>query len=163
MVTKVQWLQRKMCDSWVAYCRTPSRRNPQWFYGRAQKSWDQFDEYDSQELRSVMQTSEKQTSIAEWNTSQGSSSAQSLPYEIWGLISGGDWKTRAMRLRRRVETCQKHQKSSKKRAKLHSFHLPMSGVCHPQYNRRKESLWWTPEQVCIWSAGKTSTLQNWIP
>ena len=29
------------------------------FYGRAQKSWDQFDECDSQKLRSVMQTSEK--------------------------------------------------------------------------------------------------------
>ena len=28
-----------MCHSWVAYCRTPSRRNPQLFYGRAQKSW----------------------------------------------------------------------------------------------------------------------------
>ena len=28
-------------------------------YGRAQKSWDQFDECDSQKLRSVMQTSEK--------------------------------------------------------------------------------------------------------
>ena len=28
-------------------------------HGRARKSWDQFDKYDSQKLRSVMQTSEK--------------------------------------------------------------------------------------------------------
>ena len=34
-----------MCDSWVAYCRTRSRRNLHRFYTRAQKSWDQFDEY----------------------------------------------------------------------------------------------------------------------
>ena len=49
----------KMYDSWVAYPSTQSRRNLHRFHGRAQKSWDQFDEYDSQELRSVMQTSEK--------------------------------------------------------------------------------------------------------
>ena len=39
--------------------RTESRRNLYRFYGRAQKSWDHFDEYDSQKLRSVMQKSEK--------------------------------------------------------------------------------------------------------
>ena len=33
-----------MHDSLVVYCRTQSRRNPQRFYGKAQKSWDQFDE-----------------------------------------------------------------------------------------------------------------------
>ena len=33
----------------------------------------------------------------------------------------------------------------------------MSGFCrpHPQQSWRKESLWWTPEQACIRSAGKT--------
>ena len=48
-----------MHDSWVAYFRTQSCRNLYRFYGRAKKSWDQFDEYDSQKLRNVMQTSEK--------------------------------------------------------------------------------------------------------
>ena len=43
----------------VAYFRTQSRRKLNRFYGRAQRSGDQFDEYDSQKLRSVMQTSEK--------------------------------------------------------------------------------------------------------
>ena len=38
--------------------RTQSRRNLRRFYGRAQQLWDQFDEYDSQELLCVMQTSE---------------------------------------------------------------------------------------------------------
>ena len=41
------------------YCRTQSRQNLHRFYGRAQKSWDQFDEYDSPKLCIVMQTSEK--------------------------------------------------------------------------------------------------------
>ena len=36
-----------------------SHQNLYRFYGRAQKSWDQPDEYDSQKLRSVLQTSEK--------------------------------------------------------------------------------------------------------
>ena len=48
-----------MYDSWVVYRRTPSRRNLSRFHGRAQKSWDQTDEYDSQDLRCVKQTSEK--------------------------------------------------------------------------------------------------------
>ena len=35
----------------------------------------------------------------------------------------------------------------KEMEKLHSVGLPMSGFCqpYPQENRRKESLWWTPE------------------
>ena len=39
-----------LCHSpwcWVAYFRTQSRQNLHRLYGRAQKSWDQFDEYDS--------------------------------------------------------------------------------------------------------------------
>ena len=41
-----------MHDSWVAHFRTQSRRNLHRFHGRAQKSWDQFDERDSKQ-RSV--------------------------------------------------------------------------------------------------------------
>ena len=55
VVTKVQWLWWKIHDSWVMCCRTQSRRNLYRLYGRAQESWDQFDECDSQKLRSVMQ------------------------------------------------------------------------------------------------------------
>ena len=47
-----------MHDSWVAYCRTLSRQNLYRFLGRAHKSWDQFDEYGSQRLHCVKQTSE---------------------------------------------------------------------------------------------------------
>ena len=49
----------KMYDSWVAYHKTLSRRNLQRIYGRAHKSWDKFNEYDSQKLRCVTQTSER--------------------------------------------------------------------------------------------------------
>ena len=48
----------KVCDSWVAYHRTLSCQNLCRFIARAQQFWDQFDEYDSQELRCVKQTSE---------------------------------------------------------------------------------------------------------
>ena len=47
------------CDNCVACVRTQSCRNLYRFYGRAQKSWDQFEECNSQKLRTVMQTSEK--------------------------------------------------------------------------------------------------------
>ena len=54
-----QWLLWKMCVSWNVYCRTQSRRTLHRFYERTQMSWHPLDEYDSQELRSVMLTSEK--------------------------------------------------------------------------------------------------------
>ena len=44
-VTKVQWLYWKMHHSWIAYFTTQSHWNRHRFHGRAQKSWDQFDEY----------------------------------------------------------------------------------------------------------------------
>ena len=39
--------------------RTLSRQNLQRFRGRAKECWNQFDEYDSQGLHCVKQTSEK--------------------------------------------------------------------------------------------------------
>ena len=47
--------------------------------------------------------------------------------------------------------------SSKKKTKLHFTRPRKNGYSrlHQQNSRRKESLWWTPEQACIWSAGKT--------
>ena len=41
------------------YSKTQGRQNLYRFYGRAQKSWDKFDEHYSQKQRSVTQTSEK--------------------------------------------------------------------------------------------------------
>ena len=56
----------KKCSGYIERCTTVvlpisghSRLNLHRFYGRAQKSWDQFDECDSRKLRSVLQTSEK--------------------------------------------------------------------------------------------------------
>ena len=69
----------------VGYHRTLSRRNLERFHGRAQKSWDQFDECDSQKLRYVKQTSEK-IKVHRWikYKSKCSSSAQSVRFAIWG-------------------------------------------------------------------------------
>ena len=52
------------------------------------------------------------------------------------------------------ESSQKYFTSSEKKTKLQSIRIPMSGLCrpHPPLNRKKESLWQIPEQVCIWSA-----------
>ena len=78
VVTKVQWLLLKMCDSWVAYFRTQSRRNLYRFFGRAHKSWDQFDENDSQKLRSVRRTSEK-TKVHRWIKYKSKFSISAVP------------------------------------------------------------------------------------
>ena len=98
-----------MYDSWVAYFRTQSRWNLYRFYGRAQKSWDQFDEYDSRKLRSGTQTSAKTKPAARKISSQSSSSAQSLRFRI-GLRkrlndrsdvpaeTRGDWPSTSQRL-----------------------------------------------------------------
>ena len=61
-----------------AYHRTLSRQNLWRFLGRAHKFWDQFDEYDSQELRCVKQTSEK----AKIHKLQVKSSHQRSPYAV---------------------------------------------------------------------------------
>ena len=73
----------------------------------------------------------KYRSIVWENTTQNSSSAKSLRHEVWGQISRRDRKTRAMRPQRRVETCQEYLISSKRKTKLHSVRLPMSGFCQP--------------------------------
>ena len=55
------WLNWEMQDNWFAYVRTSSRRNFHRFYGRAQKSWDQFDDCNSQKPHYVTQTFETAT------------------------------------------------------------------------------------------------------
>ena len=70
------------------------------------------------------------------NTRQTSSSAQSVRSEIWGQISGGVWKTGAMRLRRRVETCQ-YAYGQQERPQLCRFgfcrcHSKSDGGCRSQ-------------------------------
>ena len=81
----------------VAYFRTQSRRNLHRFYGRAQKSWDEYDEYDSRKLHSVKANmrENKGPSLGKIQV-KNSSSAQSLRLKMRGPISGRDRKTRAM-------------------------------------------------------------------
>ena len=56
-------------------------------------------------------------------------------------------------------------KSSKKEIRLHSTFPRKNGYSRlrQQRSRRKESLWWIPERVCIWSVRKTLTLLSWRP
>ena len=147
MVTKMQWQKWKMQDRWAAYHRTQSRQNPKRLYGRVQKSWDQFDEYDSQELRCVRQTSEKK--VHRWLRCKSNFLISEVP-ALWNLRTD---------LRRRLKDksdapaemrgdLPRISVVSKKKKKLHSIRPPMSGVCRPHpENWRKESLWWIPEQV----------------
>ena len=60
---KVQLLLWTVYDSWFVYHRTLSRQILQRFLGRAQKYWNQFDEYDSRALRCVKQK-RKRRSVA---------------------------------------------------------------------------------------------------
>ena len=75
--------------------------------------------------------------------SQTSSSAQSLRHEIGEQLSRRDLKTKSGAPAARHGTLPEIFTSSKKRTRLRSFRLLMSGVCrpHPPKNRRKESLW----------------------
>ena len=68
-----------------------------------------------------------------------------------------------MRPKQGMESCQKYLQAQRKRTKLHSISIAMSGLGrqHPQYSRREESLWWILEQACIWYARKTLILPSW--
>ena len=69
-----------------------------------------------------------------------------------------------MRPKQGIEPCQK-QIQAKRKTKLHSTRPRKNGYSQlrQQKSRRKESLWWIPELVCIWSARETLTLLSWRP
>ena len=108
------------------------------------------------------------TKVHRWrkNTSQTSSSAQSLRREIWGPISGWDWKTSAMRPRRRVETSPRNIFQRKDTEKT-TFYSPSDEWFFAGRIQNKTGgkrvCGGLPEQGCIWSAGKTWTMPNWKP
>ena len=88
------------------------------FPGRAQKCWDQFDEYDSRGLHCVKQTSEKiKVHRLVKYKSKFLISDMSLRCGIRGQLSRRDCKTRAMRPRRLVGTCQEYLQAQKKEDK----------------------------------------------
>ena len=60
-------------------CVTSSRWNLQRFHGRAQKFWDHFDEFDSQELRQANIRDNKGSSLGK---NQVKSSHQRSPYAV---------------------------------------------------------------------------------
>ena len=147
-----QW---KMYDSWVAWCRTQSRRNLHRFYGRAQKSWDPFDEWDSQKLRSVMQTSQK-TKVR-----------RSEKFKSKFLISAVRtlWNLRIDLRRRLKDRSDDAWRLAKKETGKATFFSPTNEWClpAPSVTNPEESLLQTPARACTCWAGKTWTLPNWKP
>ena len=111
MKAKVQLLLCGVHDSWVVYRRTLSRQILQRFPGRAKECWNQLDEYDSQGLHCVKQTSEK-TKVSRWIKIQVKIPHQRSPY----------CKTRALRPRRCVGTCQENLKAPQGR----QSHIPFT-------------------------------------
>ena len=105
---------------------------------RCEKFWDQFDEYDSHSLHYVKQVSEK---IKDHHL-ENYKPAKSLLCEIGGQISRRDWKTRAMRPRQGMESCQKYVQAQRKWESYILFAFWRVGYAHRVHhqNQRKESL-----------------------
>ena len=70
-----------------------------------------------------------------------------------------------MRPKQGLQSCQKHVQALREKTRLHSTRPRNTGYSRlrQQKSRRKESLWWIPELVCIWSASETLTLLSWRP
>ena len=64
--------------------------------------------------------------------------------EIWGQISGRDWKTTAMCPKQGLEPCQKHLQAHTKKTRVHSTRPRKieTSWLRKHKSRRKESLWW---------------------
>ena len=93
---------------------------------------DPFDEYNSHSLRYVKQASEK-TKDRRLEKIQVKILHQRSPYAIKFEDSSQQKteKTRAMRPRQGMESCQTYLQAQKRRTKLHSIRLPISGLCRP--------------------------------
>ena len=117
------------------YHRTLSRQILQRFRGRAKRVLELNSTSTIHKGRiASSKHPRKERSVARENSSQTSSSAQSLRSENWGQISSWDCMTRAMRPRRCVETCHENLYAQKGRQSYSSIHLLRSGLYgpHPQ-------------------------------
>ena len=96
------------------------------------------------------------------NTTQNSSSAKSLHYEIWGPTQWRDWETTAMCSKQCLELCQTHFQAHRERQ---SYILLAPGRLGTPgcVNKKSRMKWWIPELVCIWSVRETLTLLSWRP
>ena len=89
-------------------------------------------------------------------TSQKSPSAKSLRFENLRTGPMKRLKDNSDVLKARFGTLPKPHTSSKKKTKLHSTRPRKNGYSWLRQQRAggKRVLWWIPELVCIWSAGK---------
>ena len=107
----------------------------------------------------------KKRTIVWKNTSQKSSSAKSLRYEIlrFGPMKRPKDNSDAPEARHGI--LPKTYTRSKKKTQQHSTRPRNNSYCRlrQQKSRRKESLWWILEPVCTWSSRETLTLLSWRP
>ena len=94
---------------------------------------------------------------------QNPSSAKSLRHEIWGQISRRDWKTRVMRPRQGVESCQKHLQSHRNWQSYIPFAYRLVDMPAASTMKPEEREFVVDSRACIWSARKTLTLPNSRP
>ena len=114
----------------------------------------------------------KERTIAWKNTSQKSSSAKSLRYEIWGPVPRRDWTTTATRPKLGLESCWKHIQAHRKKDKAAFFFsaeewvLPAASTKEPE---EREFVVDSGASVLMVSkkdlnsAEKTLTLLSWRP
>ena len=117
--TKMLSLLWKVYHNWVA----PRKTRSHWIVKQADSTGEpdaKSPGTDSKNtVHSVYATSCKypgnKRTIAWKDTSQKSTSAKNLRYEIWGSIPSRDWKTRAMCPKQGLESCQKHFQAQRER------------------------------------------------
>ena len=130
---------------------------------QCQKSWDQFDEYGSLSPRYVQQVSGK-TKDYRLEKYKSKFLISEVP-TLWNLRTDikKSLKDNSDAPEARHGTFPKTYTGSMRKAKLHSTRPRKNGCSRlrKQKSRRKESLWWIPERVCIWSARHTLTLLSW--
>ena len=144
--------------------RTLRRQILKRLQGRAREYWDQFDEYDLQRA-ALRQANIRENKGPSLGKIQVEVPQQRSPcaVKLWGQISRRDCKTRAMRPRRRVETCQKYLQAQRKGQSYILFACRGVDVAGRIHNKAQGEFVVDSGQICTWSATKTLTLPNWKP
>ena len=97
--------------------------------------------------------------------------SKSTVHSVYAASSKNSGKERTIAWNNASQTSSRHgtlpetYTSSKKKKRLHSTRPRKNGYCRlpQQKSRKKESMWWIPELVCIRSASEILTLPNWRP
>ena len=161
--TRKLWLLSKLYHNWVVYHKIQTHsflKVESLGETRCRKSWNQFKGYDALSLRYFKQVSrEKKDHRLEKYMSKILISE--VPTQ-WNLRTGPMKRLNdnSDAPEARHGTLPKSYTSSKRKTKLHSARPRRNGYSRlrQQKSQRKESLWWIPERVCIWSASERPQL-----